>query len=463
MSAGTSAGCEDQRAQFRVANADAAARLALAALVDDAIHLRPGAGQHVKQRRPRGIQAQILDRDVRSGEGRRRHGPEGGRRHVAGDLGVHGVQRPAAVHVDGGSRRFDVPAKRRDRQFRMISCRRRFVDGGSSLEVQARQQHRALDLGAGHRRRVLDRMEPAAGDRERRAAVDGLDAGAHAGERIDDPLHRPPAQRGIAGDRRGEGMGRENARQQPCRRARVLRVERRRGRRQPTQASAVHDDGGLAAGDRIGLALEGHAERAQAVERGRAIGAGRIVRDPARAIGQRRQQRVAMRDGLVAGDAKTARQAPRRDNMRFQCRRHPATIPCGSPRPARARDRRREAAPRRRNWLDHREGLCYPLQSLDRADAPGARRMSSPQPDIVRLEFCSAFDMLDFVQVVGDHLCRRVGFDEDSMHWVERRDSRVRHQRDQAREPERPAQAGSRRVHLLVGSGDRRAHRRRAG
>ena len=26
--------------------------------------------------------------------------------------------------------------------------------------------------------------------------------------------------------------------------------------------------------------------------------------------------------------------------------------------------------------------------------------------------------MLDFVQVVSDHLCRRVGFDEDSMHWV---------------------------------------------
>ena len=37
---------------------------------------------------------------------------------------------------------------------------------------------------------------------------------------------------------------------------------------------------------------------------------------------------------------------------------------------------------------------------------------------VVRLQFCSAFDMLDFVQVVSDHLCRRVGFDEDSMHWV---------------------------------------------
>jgi serine/threonine-protein kinase RsbW len=39
-------------------------------------------------------------------------------------------------------------------------------------------------------------------------------------------------------------------------------------------------------------------------------------------------------------------------------------------------------------------------------------------PHTVRLEFNSAFDMLDFVQVVGDHLCRRLGFDEDSMHWV---------------------------------------------
>jgi serine/threonine-protein kinase RsbW len=37
---------------------------------------------------------------------------------------------------------------------------------------------------------------------------------------------------------------------------------------------------------------------------------------------------------------------------------------------------------------------------------------------VVRLQFCSAFDMLDFVQLVSDHLCRQLGFDEDSMHWV---------------------------------------------
>jgi len=38
--------------------------------------------------------------------------------------------------------------------------------------------------------------------------------------------------------------------------------------------------------------------------------------------------------------------------------------------------------------------------------------------EIVRLEFTSAFEMLDFVQVVSDHLSRRVGLDDDAMHWV---------------------------------------------
>lgn len=37
---------------------------------------------------------------------------------------------------------------------------------------------------------------------------------------------------------------------------------------------------------------------------------------------------------------------------------------------------------------------------------------------IIRLEFTSAFEMLDFVQVVSDHLARSVGLDEDAMHWV---------------------------------------------
>jgi serine/threonine-protein kinase RsbW len=36
----------------------------------------------------------------------------------------------------------------------------------------------------------------------------------------------------------------------------------------------------------------------------------------------------------------------------------------------------------------------------------------------VRLDFCSAFDMLDFVQVVCDHVGRMAGLDDESVHWV---------------------------------------------
>ena len=37
---------------------------------------------------------------------------------------------------------------------------------------------------------------------------------------------------------------------------------------------------------------------------------------------------------------------------------------------------------------------------------------------IVRLEFSSVFEMVDFVQVVSDHVSHTVGLDEDSAHWV---------------------------------------------
>jgi serine/threonine-protein kinase RsbW len=36
----------------------------------------------------------------------------------------------------------------------------------------------------------------------------------------------------------------------------------------------------------------------------------------------------------------------------------------------------------------------------------------------VRLDFHSAFDMLDFVQVVSDHVGRMSGLDDDALHWV---------------------------------------------
>jgi serine/threonine-protein kinase RsbW len=42
----------------------------------------------------------------------------------------------------------------------------------------------------------------------------------------------------------------------------------------------------------------------------------------------------------------------------------------------------------------------------------------SNEPQVVRLEFTSAFEMVDSVQVVCDHLARSIGLDDDAMHWV---------------------------------------------
>src|SRR5690242_16025858 len=44
--------------------------------------------------------------------------------------------------------------------------------------------------------------------------------------------------------------------------------------------------------------------------------------------------------------------------------------------------------------------------------------MPTPSGQLVHLEFTSAFEMLDFVQVVSEHLGRSVGLDDDARHWV---------------------------------------------
>lgn len=36
----------------------------------------------------------------------------------------------------------------------------------------------------------------------------------------------------------------------------------------------------------------------------------------------------------------------------------------------------------------------------------------------VRLDFSGTFEMIDFVQLVSDHVARMVGLDDDAMHWV---------------------------------------------
>ena len=44
--------------------------------------------------------------------------------------------------------------------------------------------------------------------------------------------------------------------------------------------------------------------------------------------------------------------------------------------------------------------------------------MTGSHPLSIHLEFTSTFEMVDFVEVVGGHVSRDIGLDEDSVHWV---------------------------------------------
>lgn len=44
--------------------------------------------------------------------------------------------------------------------------------------------------------------------------------------------------------------------------------------------------------------------------------------------------------------------------------------------------------------------------------------MTLKHPLTIHLEFSSTFEMVDFVEVVGGHVSRDIGLDDDAIHWV---------------------------------------------
>jgi serine/threonine-protein kinase RsbW len=60
---------------------------------------------------------------------------------------------------------------------------------------------------------------------------------------------------------------------------------------------------------------------------------------------------------------------------------------------------------------------AYTIGNAQGAGGPARGRMTLTS-HTVRLDIGSAFDMLDFVEVVCGHVSRMVGFDDDTLHWI---------------------------------------------
>ena len=134
--------------------------------------------------------------------------------------------------------RDDLRAEMLQHQFGMVAAGFLLDHGGDAGRGEARQQHRRFDLGRGHRRPVQDRHGIAgAMQRQRQAAaflgLAGL--GAHQFQGIEDPPHRPRAQRGVAVENRRNRAAGHRPHHQPAAGAGIAEIERARrvGRSRP--------------------------------------------------------------------------------------------------------------------------------------------------------------------------------------------------------------------------------------
>ena len=94
--------------------------------------------------------------------------------------------RPEPVAFQGDAKVLEHPLS-------VVPAQVRFGDGGGALGKQAGQQDRAFHLSARHWRNVVDAVQRATVDAQRRAPFGTLrgDARAHLAERFDHTPHRP--------------------------------------------------------------------------------------------------------------------------------------------------------------------------------------------------------------------------------------------------------------------------------
>ena len=189
----------------------------------------------------------------------------------------------------------------REQVLGVVARRQRLLDRGlTALGVEAGEQHGRLHLCARDGQLVRDRCQRAAFNRERRAAVRRLHGRGHQPQRLGDPLHRPRAERLVAGELEPALLPGEQAGKQAHQRARVAAVERLLRRCQAAQAAAED-------AQRLGVGLvDADAEIADRLDRRLGVLGPAEAGDTRLALSHRRQEDGAVRERLVAGDGDVA-------------------------------------------------------------------------------------------------------------------------------------------------------------
>ena len=291
-----------QNAALNLATGDAQIADRFAAVVVEVEHFDRSAdrSQKIQQGGARGVEADAFQDQVGVVGQQGGDQEKGGRGEVAGNGERLGLQLGTANQRDDARHHADVRTELAQRNLGVVTRADLLTHGGDAVRVKSAEEHAAFHLGAHHGQRIVDGLEWAARDLERRKVlVATRDMGTHFGQRLHDAAHRPAGERLVATDARGERLGGEDTGDHADGAAGIARVEVCRRGLQAAKTPTLHGDAGAVFSD-----FDPH--RLKAAEGGMTVLPGAVILELRGALGNGGKHAVAVRDGFVARKAEGA-------------------------------------------------------------------------------------------------------------------------------------------------------------
>ena len=274
-----------------------AARLARVQNFNIAAH----RAQNLDHRGARRVHADVLQQQLaltrnQSGNQKKRR-----RRHIARYYHLTGGKPLPAANRQRRAVLFNAPAETAQHPLAVVATDARLRHPRRAVGEQPGEQQRRLQLRARHRQGVINAMQRAAmNNQRRRTRLAGGDFRAHQGERLGDAAHWPLHQRTVADQHTIKRLPGKHARKQTHTGAAVADIQRRDRRAQPVQPRTVNRHPPGAVVDNL------HPHRLKCAHGGETILAFKKTADLGRPLCQRTEHHCAVGNGLVARHAHRA-------------------------------------------------------------------------------------------------------------------------------------------------------------
>ena len=204
--------CDRNLAKLGVLHNNRTRRLSqLAALQSTDVDTCTETSQDVENSGAAWVQADLLDRHLGPGQGRRSDHPKCRRRHVPGNRQFASVKPLPSLDGKGGACMSHTSSERVQCPLGVIARGQRFGDARRALGMKTGQEHRALHLGTRHLWFEINGSQVSrAFDGQWWPTVGRRDPSAHALQRGDDATHRTSLQGIVTRQRGRKRMRRKN-------------------------------------------------------------------------------------------------------------------------------------------------------------------------------------------------------------------------------------------------------------